>query len=472
MGEYKKVAELGRGTYGTVYWARRPDKTEVAVKRLYTETSKHPGVLCLRELEMAITCVHPNLAHADKVLHSSPFREPLSPRRGNRTDRVFLEFSLACCDLDWLVTKVRIDPGTMKDAMIQVSRGLEYLHNRNIIHRDIKPDNVLVYVSKDGKTLSFKLGDFGFSKPLSKTADNTPKMYYVDYRAPELLLKYRWYRSEPDIWALGCMFAEIVTGKSLFAAAKKASNKDRLTKIVKIVGASDRLVEIAIEMKMPLEVTAATTSLPSSIHYVQTKLFDSIEGIKYSKWLQMLGKMLDTDMDKRIGIGQVLTYLGQKPIESVDMASTMINIRDCPCRTTAIDMVKLCGLQTRWLHHCIDLINRLTYTINLDPKHLVTAVVSIVSKYWDIELAPSLGTLLASDIGKGFRGKQLEEYESMLEEKLGYRIYRPLLCDLVDSRVPEEILLDAMTLSTSNGMSMETLASQLSGKYDTVTEAE
>ena len=96
-----------------------------------------------------------------------------------------------------------------------------------IIHRDVKPDNMLISFS--GK---LKLCDFGFAKIVNKSEFLTEYVSTRWYRAPELLVRSK-YGFSVDIWAVGCVMVEMLTGKPLFPGN---SDYDTLCKIVKICG--------------------------------------------------------------------------------------------------------------------------------------------------------------------------------------------------------------------------------------------
>ncbi len=121
-----------------------------------------------------------------------------------------------------------------KMIMIQTLEGLEYLHSFNILHGDIKPTNILVYIDDKGKKkeLRFKYADFNLSMLHCSDSKLNKKLYTVTFRAPEIENKKVSLKS--DVWALGCTFFEIYYGYSYFNFRKdkrfyhlKNSNEDK-----------------------------------------------------------------------------------------------------------------------------------------------------------------------------------------------------------------------------------------------------
>ncbi|KEG10465.1 glycogen synthase kinase-3 alpha [Trypanosoma grayi] len=127
----------------------------------------------------------------------------------------------------------------LKAAMFQLARALVFLHARGICHRDVKPSNVLI----DPETGLVKLCDFGSAKVMQPLGAKGPREKNVSYicsryyRAPELLLGSLYYHLHVDMWAYGCVLAELLCGNVLF---KGATTVDQMAEIFKVLGAPSR----------------------------------------------------------------------------------------------------------------------------------------------------------------------------------------------------------------------------------------
>lgn len=133
------------------------------------------------------------------------------------------------CDLrEYIEMKNKIDNLTLKMFCYQMLRSLLYLHSNQICHRDIKPDNFLV------KRHRLVLADFGSAK-MMKSYKNSNVSYICSryYRAPELIFGYKYYDKSIDIWAVGCVMAELALGKPIFPGT---NSLDQLLKIIRVLG--------------------------------------------------------------------------------------------------------------------------------------------------------------------------------------------------------------------------------------------
>ncbi|RNA24320.1 cyclin-dependent kinase 8 [Brachionus plicatilis] len=234
--------KIGRGTYGHVYKAKKKDgldTREFALKQIEgsgLSTSACREIALLRELK------HPNVITLLKVFLSHHDR------------KVWLLFEFAEHDL-WHIIKhhrsskqtKRFDcPRSMvKSLLYQILAGIHYLHCNWILHRDLKPANILV-MGEGFERGRVKIGDMGFSRlfncPLRPLADLDPVVVTFWYRSPELLLGARHYTKAIDIWAIGCIFSELLTYEPIFHCKQediKTNNpyhQDQLDRIFNVMG--------------------------------------------------------------------------------------------------------------------------------------------------------------------------------------------------------------------------------------------
>jgi glycogen synthase kinase 3 beta len=122
-----------------------------------------------------------------------------------------------------------IPPILIKVMMYQLFRSLAYIHEQTICHRDVKPENILF----NPESGVLKLGDLGSAKKLVKGEHNVSYICSRYCRPPELLFGCSDYTTKVDIWSAGCVFAQILIGRPLFAAS---TNVDQLVEVIKVLG--------------------------------------------------------------------------------------------------------------------------------------------------------------------------------------------------------------------------------------------
>ncbi|KAJ2692845.1 negative regulator of the PHO system, partial [Coemansia spiralis] len=122
-----------------------------------------------------------------------------------------------------------LPPQTIKILMFQMLKGIKYCHDMRVLHRDLKPQNLLI-----NSRNQLKLGDFGLARAVGIPVNTfSNEVVTLWYRAPDVLLGSRSYDNAIDIWSAGCIMAEMYTGRPLFAGS---SNDDQLLKIFRVMG--------------------------------------------------------------------------------------------------------------------------------------------------------------------------------------------------------------------------------------------
>merc|ERR1712137_94101 len=193
---YKNLKECGRGTSGRVYMADDTQtKEKVAIKEMILEDQPDKDII-INEILLMRTCKHRGIVNfLDSYLHGGALW-------------VVMEF-VDGCDLTKLIDVCHPCKEPHIAAIThEVLAGLEHLHQRNIIHRDIKSDNVMV--SHDGKV---KLTDFGYGAQL--TAEQAKRQTVVGtpyWMAPEVIQDDSQYDTSADIWSTGVMCIEMIDG--------------------------------------------------------------------------------------------------------------------------------------------------------------------------------------------------------------------------------------------------------------------
>ncbi|KAG0238278.1 Cyclin-dependent kinase catalytic subunit, partial [Mortierella sp. GBA43] len=220
---YHKEEKIGEGTYGVVYKAiEKATGRVVAMKKIRLE-NEDEGVPCtaIREISLLKELRHDHVVRLLDIIHDE--------------NRLYLVFEFLELDLkkymDTLPTTgiSGLPPDQVKEYLYQLIRGVEYCHARRILHRDLKPQNLLI-----DETRNLKLADFGLARAFGiPLRSHTHEVVTLWYRAPEILLGSPQYSTPVDIWSIGCIFAEMVMKKPLFPGD---SEIDELFRIFRLRG--------------------------------------------------------------------------------------------------------------------------------------------------------------------------------------------------------------------------------------------
>ncbi|XP_045119284.1 serine/threonine-protein kinase Nek8-like [Portunus trituberculatus] len=206
MENYKLIQAIGRGAYGNVYLYKRiEDGRAVVIKMLHMESiSEEECELTKNEVRVLSMLQHPNvIEYFDNCLE-------------NNTMMIVMEYAPGGNLYDYLRSRGEGNLLQEEDVLhlfCQLALGLQHIHNSNILHRDIKSNNILL----DRSHRIVKIGDFGISKILSSKSKAHTVVGTPCYLSPELCQE-RPYNQKSDIWALGCVLYEMLTLRRAFEA--------------------------------------------------------------------------------------------------------------------------------------------------------------------------------------------------------------------------------------------------------------
>ena len=296
---FKIVKELGHGAYGIVCSAKyedgsNRDENYVAIKKIINIFSKK--ILCkrsLRELKLLqffrghknITCLYD--------LDIIP-----NPMTGDFNE-VYLYEELMECDMHQIIRSGQpLTDQHYQSFIYQALCGLKYIHSADVLHRDLKPGNLLVNADCE-----LKICDFGLARGFSEDPEQNAGFMteYVAtrwYRAPEIMLSFTNYTKAIDIWSIGCILAELLGGKPLFRG------KDYV----------DQLNQILLILGTPKESTLTKIGSTRAQNYVRSLPY--MRKVQYNELfpqanplaLDLLEKMLNLDPHERISVEEALEH--------------------------------------------------------------------------------------------------------------------------------------------------------------------
>jgi len=235
---FQQLEKLGEGTYATVrslisepvtpksdvdfqvFKGRNRQTGEyVALKEIHLDSEEGTPSTAIREISLMKELKHENIVSLHDVIHTE--------------NKLMLVFEYMDKDLkkymDSRGERGALDPATIKSFMYQLLRGIAFCHENRVLHRDLKPQNLLI--NNKGQ---LKLADFGLARafgiPVNTFSNEVVTLWY---RAPDVLLGSRTYNTSIDIWSAGCIMAEMYSGRPLFPGT---TNEDQLQRIFRLMG--------------------------------------------------------------------------------------------------------------------------------------------------------------------------------------------------------------------------------------------
>ncbi|KAF3836052.1 hypothetical protein F7725_028610 [Dissostichus mawsoni] len=218
MNRYTTLRQLGDGTYGSVLMGRSNESGElVAIKRMKRKFYSWEECMNLREVKSLKKLNHANVVKLKEVIRENDhlyfvfeyMKENLYQLMKDRENKMFSE-------------------NEIRNILFQVISGLAFVHKHGFFHRDMKPENLLCM----GPEL-VKIADFGLAREIRSKPPYTDYVSTRWYRAPEVLLRSSTYSSPVDLWAVGCIMAELYTLRPLFPGN---SEVDEIFKICQVLG--------------------------------------------------------------------------------------------------------------------------------------------------------------------------------------------------------------------------------------------
>ncbi|OCT91898.1 cyclin-dependent kinase 18 [Xenopus laevis] len=215
---YIKLDKLGEGTYATVFKGRsKLTGNLVALKEIRLEHEEGAPCTAIREVSLLKNLKHSNIVTLHDIIHT----EYCLTLVFEYLDSDLKQYLDNCGNLMCM--------HNVKIFMFQLLRGLSYCHRRKILHRDLKPQNLLI--NEKGE---LKLADFGLARAKSvptKTYSN--EVVTLWYRPPDVLLGSTEYSTPIDMWGVGCILYEMATGRPMFPGS---TVKEELHLIFRLLG--------------------------------------------------------------------------------------------------------------------------------------------------------------------------------------------------------------------------------------------
>ncbi|XP_027860634.1 serine/threonine-protein kinase MAK isoform X2 [Xiphophorus couchianus] len=217
MNRYTTLKQLGDGTYGSVLMGRSNESGElVAIKRMKRKFYSWEECMNLREVKSLKKLNHANVVKLKEVIREN--------------DHLYFVFEYMKENLYQLMKDRRklFPESVIRNISFQILQGLSFIHKHGFFHRDMKPENLLCM----GPEL-VKIADFGLAREIRSKPPYTDYVSTRWYRAPEVLLRSSTYSSPIDLWAVGCIMAELYTLRPLFPGN---SEVDEIFKICQVLG--------------------------------------------------------------------------------------------------------------------------------------------------------------------------------------------------------------------------------------------
>jgi cell division cycle 2-like protein len=298
LDSYTIESEISEGAYGIVFKATDKISGEtVALKRVKVDPLKE------KEAGFPLSSVREIRALAElQHEHVVGFRDLISDDTGNT---LYLVLDFVEHDLHQLLKrhlhKTLSEPlfslGNVKSLVLQLLTSMAFLHSKNFMHRDIKSSNLLL--SSDGKLY---LADFGLAKEWKESGLRTPTVVTISYRAPELVFEAHDYNIAIDMWSVGLIMAELLTGREFIRGVK--TEFELVSKLCEIFGSPNETNYGEGYKKLKIVDPKSAISIKPQPENKLKSFFPNLS----RQGFDLLSRMLCYNPDTRITAAQALAH--------------------------------------------------------------------------------------------------------------------------------------------------------------------
>lgn len=406
--EPNTITFLGEGSFGEVFKARSFKSKEFKALKLMRSEPDEYNDNFIREIAFPRMLNHPNIIKIEEVLYVT-FEEDMY---------ICLVMPLYDMDLYKYIRDIKGIGPTSNNirVMYNLASAIAHLSSKGLIHGDIKPQNILIRLTEDKQIdpNHVVLTDFGISDFAVCTAEKTPGIIYTLYqRPPEVLLLCDNYSTKLDVWALGCVFYDILVGKEPFSDdGDPNGNPDGEDEI-------DILNNIFSRRGNPYEIAPSLTQtktfaqmIRNDPHFFNFKGYKPTDMYPENKLVNnLLNSMLALNIRSRSNINQVLNHQIFEDINQGAEGTEGISCEDTTVRefkplnyNNNINNTRFVGEKLRFRNEVLNIIltysignlSTVHYSLELGDKILANIDLSIPEEYRKMSSLIIGGSLLTS----------------------------------------------------------------------------
>jgi len=310
--KYEVLQKLGKGAYGIVWKVKEKESGEIyALKKIFD--AFHNATDAQRTFREIIFLQE--LADHDNIITL------LDVMKADNDRDIYLVFEFMESDLHAVIRANILEDIHKRFIIYQLLKAFKYMHSANVIHRDMKPSNLLL-----NSECLLKVADFGLARLMDAPKEDGSKTQVLTdyvatrwYRAPEILLGSNNYTKAVDMWSIGCILGELLGSKPMFPGT---STMNQIDKILEILGRP------STEDLDAIQSDYAAQMLENIPDHSKAGGLDEMYPNADEESMDLLKKLLTFNPDKRISVEQALEhpFVGQfhNPADEIICAKTIV----------------------------------------------------------------------------------------------------------------------------------------------------